>query len=87
MNYIKPPAEEHIPSECENCLVISYDLETTGLSSDDEIIQIGAHAYIPASHRTSSFNQFILPTTRLVHPEAAAKICLQVQEDGLYDSR
>jgi DNA polymerase III epsilon subunit-like protein len=84
---IYPPTEEHIPRECENCLIVSYDLETTGLSSEDEIIQIGAHTNIPASHRTSDFNQFILPATRSVQPEAAAKIGLQVREDGLYDSR
>jgi DNA polymerase III epsilon subunit-like protein len=84
---IYPPTEEHIPKECKNCLVISYDLETTGLSSQDEIIQIGAHTNIPATQRTSDFSQFILPAARRVEPEAAAIIGLQVRKDGLYDSR
>jgi DNA polymerase III epsilon subunit-like protein len=79
--------EEHLPTESKNCLVVSYDLETTGLSSDDEIIQIGAYTYIPSGRRSSDFSQFILPATRLIHPEAAAKIGLEVQRGILYDSR
>jgi hypothetical protein len=57
------------------------------LSSDDEIVQIGAYTYIPAERRYSGFSQFILPATRRIHPEASAQIGLRVQGDGLYDSR
>jgi len=86
-NIIHPPTEEHLPPGCKNCLVISFDLETTGLSSDDEIIQIGAYTYNPANHRTSFFNQFILPSTRTVHPDAASLIGLEVRMGTLHDSR
>jgi DNA polymerase III epsilon subunit-like protein len=81
------PREEHLPRECKNCLIISYDLETTGLSSEDEIIQIGAYTCIPSSRQTSEFSQFILPATRIIHPEAAAKTGLEVRTGQLYDSR
>jgi len=84
---IQPPTEEHLPPGCKNCLVISFDLETTGLSSDDEIIQIGAYTCIPANHRTQIFNQFILPSTRTIHPDAASLIGLEVKMGNLHDSR
>lgn len=86
-DFIHPPTEEHLPPGCKNCLVISYDLETTGLSWDDEIIQIGAYTYSPSNHRTSFFNQFILPATRTIHPNAASLIGLEVRTGSLYDSR
>ncbi|XP_021916864.1 uncharacterized protein LOC110828433 isoform X2 [Zootermopsis nevadensis] len=84
---INPPVEERLPADTRNCLVVSYDLETTGLSSDDEIIQVGAYTYIPAGTRSSEFSQFILPATRHIHPEAACKIGLKVHEGNLYDTR
>jgi len=87
MRHIHPPTEEHLPPGCKNCLVISFDLETTGLSSDDEIIQIGAYTYNPSNHQTISFNQFILPSTRTIHPEAASLIGLEVRTGSLLDSR
>lgn len=84
---VHPPTEEHLPPWCKNCLVISYDLETTGLSSEDEIIQIGAYTYSPANHQTSDFSQFILPATRSIHPDAASVIGLEVRMGSLHDSR
>jgi len=81
------PTEEHLPPGCKNCLVVSFDLETTGLSSDDEIIQIGAYTYIPAIHRTLYFSQFILPSTRTIHPDAASLIGLELRTGNLHDSR
>jgi DNA polymerase III epsilon subunit-like protein len=84
---IYPPKEERLPRGTKNCLVISYDLETTGLSSDDEIIQIGAYTHIPPTCNPSDFSQFIWPATKKIHPEAAAKIGLEVRGHNLYDSR
>jgi DNA polymerase III epsilon subunit-like protein len=84
---IYPPKEERLPQECKNCLVVSYDLETTGLSTDDEIVQIGAYTYHSANHRTSDFSQFILPATRTIHPNAASVVGLEVRTGRLYDSR
>ena len=84
---IHPPTEEYLPPGCKNCLVVSYDLETTGLSSDDEIIQIGAYTYSSANRRPSFFNQFILPATRTIHPNAASLIGLEVRTGSLHDSR
>ncbi|XP_069703357.1 uncharacterized protein [Periplaneta americana] len=81
---IYPPREELLCKECRNCVVITYDLETTGLCSDDEIVQIGAYAHVPSREL---FSQYVLPHRRRIHVDASAKIGLQVCAGSLLDTR
>ena len=50
--------------------VIAFDTETTGISCDDEIIQIAAVEYV-AGERTRSLDLYIKPTCP-IHPQAEA---------------
>lgn len=67
---ITQEALRNFVTQAENGRVVVFDTETTGISKDDEIVQLAAAEYV-SGELARTFNAYVIPTC-MIHPEAEA---------------